>query len=204
MWMGRYIYHWQFVMIIFLIQISEIYSKVMSQVCGVNEVGCLLDEDCSSGLFCNTGLAQPRCSYKLFDGCWFQAFSSLELTKFWVNPLFAKVHNQLLCWRIADVRTSMNVMQITSTSTALSIAAITPLAGSNFTISSFTFAAFLIHKTNKLKTQSLNEIIWSNTVGSLSCSCTSGYVEWSAINGCRDKNECTEVATFFHSLIFLR
>ena len=120
----------------------------MYQVCGANEVGCLLDEDCSSGLFCNTGLAQPRCSHKLFDGCWFQAFCSLELTKFWVNALFAKVHNQLLCWRIADVRTWMNVMQITSSSTALSIAAITPLAGSNFTISSFTFAAFLIHKTN--------------------------------------------------------
>ena len=34
-------------------------------------------------------------------------------------------------------------------------------------------------------------------MGSLSCSCTSGYVEWSAINGCRDKNECTEVATYF-------
>ena len=44
-----------------------------------------------------------------------------------------------------------------------------------------------------------NLIIRSNTVGSLSCSCTSGYVEWSAINGCRDKNECTEVATYFHS-----
>ena len=42
-----------------------------------------------------------------------------------------------------------------------------------------------------------NLIICSNTVGSLSCSCTSGYVEWSAINGCRDKNECTEVPTYF-------
>ena len=136
--MGINICHWLFVMIIFLIQISEIYSKVMSQVCGVNEVGCLLDEDCSSGLFCNTGLAQPRCSHKLFDGCWFQAFCSLELTKFLVNALFAKVHKcswtiwiEVLWWRIADVRTSTNAMQITSTSTALSIAAITPHAGSD-------------------------------------------------------------------------
>ena len=31
------------------------------QVCGENVVGCLNVEDCSTGLFCNTGLSQPRC-----------------------------------------------------------------------------------------------------------------------------------------------
>ena len=33
----------------------------------------------------------------------------------------------------------------------------------------------------------------TNTVGSLSCSCKTGYVDWKANEGCRDKNECTEV-----------
>ena len=34
-------------------------------ICANNEVGCLLDEDCSTGLFCNTQLDQPR--YQQFD-----------------------------------------------------------------------------------------------------------------------------------------
>ena len=53
---------------------SEIHSKVMYQVCGANEVGCLFDEDCSSGLFCNTGLAQPRCSRNLLTVVDFKHF----------------------------------------------------------------------------------------------------------------------------------
>ena len=103
-WMSLCIYHRLFVMIISLIQISEMHSKVMSQVCGANEVGCLLDEDCSSGLFCNTGLAQPRCSRNLLMVVDFKHFVPVswrrltlfifakQITKFWVNALFAKVH----------------------------------------------------------------------------------------------------------------
>ena len=33
----------------------------MYNVCGHGAVGCAEDEDCSTGLYCNTGLAQPAC-----------------------------------------------------------------------------------------------------------------------------------------------
>ena len=151
------------------------------QVCGANVVGCLHDEDCSSGLFCNTGHAQPRWFFWWCD----QSFHSSMSKKTKKSRLILK-----------GARISMSAMQIIFTSMGWNIAGITQHAGVN-QLSHSIFDSVGYFRVWNICEFWFNLIICSNTVGSLSCSCTSGYVEWSAINGCRDKNECTEVPTYF-------
>ena len=43
----------------------------------------------------------------------------------------------------------------------------------------------------------------SNTVGSLSCSCETGFLDWKANEGCMDRNECTEVQIQYITNIIL-
>ena len=97
---------------------------------------------------------------------------------------------------LKGARISMSAMQIIFTSMGWNIAGITQHAGVN-QLSHSIFDSVGYFRVWNICEFWFNLIICSNTVGSLSCSCTSGYVEWSAINGCRDKNECTEVPTYF-------
>ena len=103
----------------------SIHAKIIPQVCSNVQVGCLEFEDCGTGLFCDTSIAQPKCID--FDEC--------DPKQQFFNGL-SYCGEQTSC---------------------------------------------------------------TNTVGSLSCSCTTGYVDWKANEGCRDKNECTEVGLIKNS-----